>query len=305
MSGRIRTIKPEVLDDERAVSLSDGAWRMWISLRCVADDFGNGRFGHRYLGATIWQDTSRDVSKERAELVAAGKVIAYVVDDQHYFHLVGWEREQRIDNRGKPRVPGPEDVPTSDRVLTPHLAANLREPPQVAEPLRDSPRFAALPPTSDHRSPTPTSDPADVAEPPPPAAPSALGGPVGVIWAHYVGGLKRIRPRRKPILDGKDRKTIGKQLAAGFTVEDLCKAVDGLLASPHHLGSNDTATDYLELRYAIKEPTRMIAIADNATPPPRSLAVVRALPSPDVERVDPAEVEAGMAIAFASNRGAS
>jgi two-component system sensor histidine kinase BaeS len=37
MSGRIRTIKPELLDDERTATLSDAAFRLFIGLILLAD----------------------------------------------------------------------------------------------------------------------------------------------------------------------------------------------------------------------------------------------------------------------------
>ena len=60
MAGRIRTIKPELLEDEVASSLSDSAWRLFVSSWLLADDHGNFRAGRRYLAASVWQDTTKD-----------------------------------------------------------------------------------------------------------------------------------------------------------------------------------------------------------------------------------------------------
>lgn len=109
MSGRIRSIKPEILDDEVVAELTDAAWRLWVSTWVLADDFGNLRAGLKYLAAEVWKDTSRDVSSPLQELVDKGFLVTYAVRGQRYAHINGWEKHQRIDNAGKARVPGPDE----------------------------------------------------------------------------------------------------------------------------------------------------------------------------------------------------
>jgi hypothetical protein len=131
MAGRIRSIKPEVLDDELAARLSDEAWRLWVSTWVLADDHGNIRAGDRYLAASVWQDTSRDVSRPLKELVDAGFLSAYAVRGQRYAHINGWENGQRVDNAGKPRVPVPsEDDGTWNQQLSGLFAYSRGNPPQ-------------------------------------------------------------------------------------------------------------------------------------------------------------------------------
>lgn len=169
MSGRIRTIKPEVLDDEVAAGLSDAAWRLWVSSWVLADDYGNVRAGSKYLGAQVWQDSGRDVESTLAELISSGLVSPYAVHGQRYVHIAGWEKHQRVDNAGKRRVPPPEsDDGTWNRGLTVRFAessANVEgDPHVVAETLVGNPTesplarapaqarlrtIAAGPPTSD------------------------------------------------------------------------------------------------------------------------------------------------------------
>ena len=54
MAGRIRSIKPELLEDEKAAALSDAAWRLFVSSWLLADDYGCFRAGPRYLAALVW-----------------------------------------------------------------------------------------------------------------------------------------------------------------------------------------------------------------------------------------------------------
>jgi hypothetical protein len=119
------------------------------------------------------------------------------------------------------------------------------------------------------------------------------------VWEHYVATLKRHRPRRRPTkLLAKDRKAIRAHLDAGLSVDDLRLACEGLFRSPHHLGQNDRNSEYLEIEYALRKPSTYIALAEDASPPPRSSGtVVRAElreSSPD-DFVDPALVDAAIA----------
>ena len=173
MAGRIRTIKPELLDDERAAELSDAAWRLFVSSWLLADDHGNFRAGGKYLAAQVWQDTSRDADTPLAELARSGRVEVYEVDGQRYAHIPTWTRHQRIDNAGKPRVPVPTDT---NRVLASRFAETRGDSREVAATLGKSP-LDLRPPTSEQRppnndqmmsdKPTTQTEPAAVAAPGP------------------------------------------------------------------------------------------------------------------------------------------
>lgn len=146
--GRIRTIKPEVLDDERASALSDEAWRMWVSMWVLADDYGNLRASDRYLAANVWQDTTRDAAAPFDELVRVGLIVSYEDNGQRYCHISGWSKHQRIDNAGKPRVPAPPEINNLASV-SPRTSASLREPGGLPPEFAAGPRPG--PPTTDHR----------------------------------------------------------------------------------------------------------------------------------------------------------
>jgi uncharacterized phage protein (TIGR02220 family) len=136
---RIRTLKPEVLEDKRTAELSDTAFRLFISMIVLADDFGNCRADDRWLRGQVWwaRGDSPRIAETLGELATAGLILAYRVREQMYVHLRGWEKHQRIDNRGKPRVPGPKDKDAQDVTIVdnnsrgeiPRVAANLGETP--------------------------------------------------------------------------------------------------------------------------------------------------------------------------------
>jgi hypothetical protein len=174
VSGRIRSIKPEVAEDEIAVGLTDAAWRMWVTSWVQADDFGNLRASERGLAASVWQDTTRDARTPLLELIAKGRFEPYSVNGQHYVHIHAWEKHQRIDNaRKRARLPSPdEDDGVWKQVLAGEVAWPRGELGDFAAslggiPLARAPAHLAAgprPPTSDPDQRPPTPAPSAVAE---------------------------------------------------------------------------------------------------------------------------------------------
>jgi hypothetical protein len=218
MAGRIRSIKPEILDDEEAAALSDEAWRLWVSLWLLADDWGNTRAGDRYLASLVWQDTSRSKKIPAAlrELVKTRRAVVYDNGGERYLHLRNWEKHQRIDNAGRPRVPGPDH-----EMSTPweQSRGNSREPPRTSANLGGSP-LDQRPPTSDQRPPIPTTDPD-----------RAPGGAALSVLEH----LNKIRQKAiqgsRPITANKaSLEHIVARLKDGYT-EDDCRHVIAVCAA--------------------------------------------------------------------------
>ena len=169
---RIRTIKPELLDDDKAAELPHQAWRLMVSVFVLADDHGRIRASLRYLAANVFSGNREGVEEARARLCADRFWIFYTVHGEEYAVIRTFRLHQRIDNAGRPRLPGPEDadepvdvsdVPSDDDIAA--ARAGLPAPPRKpakqagkrtsAAVRRESPRNAALPPTVV----PPTSDP--------------------------------------------------------------------------------------------------------------------------------------------------
>lgn len=151
VAGRIRTLKPEWLENERLASVSDAARLLSVALIVLADDHGRGRGSVPFIAAQVW--TYAEDARERAEsalreLESISYIRRYSVDGQAYYELPGWERHQKVDKPGKPRVPDPSLATASP------LFANVREtlapdhdhyhdldhdPPATPEPSREEP----------------------------------------------------------------------------------------------------------------------------------------------------------------------
>ena len=147
MARRIRSIKPEILEDEEVAALSDGAWRLWVSLWTLADDEGRLRGSAEWILAQVfWSKklarTVEDVEKLLEELAGIRKIQRYVVNGQHYLKIVNWEIHQKIDHPTKSKLPPPpplEKPREASRNLAPDLDLDLdrkgedRKPPRFSE----------------------------------------------------------------------------------------------------------------------------------------------------------------------------
>lgn len=109
---RIRTIKPEWLDDERIVCASPEARVLTIALILLADDHGRGRASLPVLAGRVFPGSANpreDASKALDELARLRFVVVYEVDGQSYYQVRNWAKHQRVDRPSKSQLPEPPD----------------------------------------------------------------------------------------------------------------------------------------------------------------------------------------------------
>lgn len=189
MAGRIRSLKPELLDDAKAGRLSDGAWRLWISSFLLADDHGNLRADPQQLaGQVFWGSprTAANVGELLRELAEGRLLFLYEVNGQEYAHIPGWAKHQRVDNAGKPRCPKPDEG-VEVRRESPRVSANVGD----------------LPP--DHRPPTTDQDHRKASEVSPRPVPPPEAVRVAERIAQHVAGRD---PRAKGLQPARRDRTI-------------------------------------------------------------------------------------------------
>lgn len=115
MAGRIRSIKPEVLTDAKAIRLSDTAWRCWVSCWLLADDTGRLPGDAAVVGGQVFPLKPAKAADALAELVSAGLLVAYVVRGDPYFLISGFSKHQKVNRPSGPKFPAPSE---SDGGLT-------------------------------------------------------------------------------------------------------------------------------------------------------------------------------------------
>lgn len=152
MAGRIRSIKPEILEDEKTAALSHIEWRVFVSVWLIADDYGHFRGDPAYVrGQILWATNEHHDSVAAAlETLARVSLLSrYTVRGQSYYEICGWSKHQKVDKPGKPRMPGPEQADAEyqstltgssgelSRDSRETLATDLRPPTSDLDPDRE------------------------------------------------------------------------------------------------------------------------------------------------------------------------
>ena len=217
MSGRIRSIKPELLEDVTTAGLSSDAFRLFIGCILAADDYGRLRSEPEQLyGLVFWKipplarpsrDPRESLEVLLRELQDARLLVPYVRDGQRYSQIRTWSKHQKVDHPGKSRIPAPSEEemgtlarPSRDPRET--LAPDLRSgsgPSKGLEPSRD-----LTPDQTDATTPAPTPAPPDN------ASAVTLDDPITSAALGRVGTIEMARGWRPKDVPGEWMKYVGK-----------------------------------------------------------------------------------------------
>lgn len=142
MSGRIRTIKPEWLEDEVLGREPDHVRLLSVAIVLIADDYGRGRAASEYIAGATWvYDRSPESLRKSTEalrrLSEVRFITLYQVDGQAYFEIRNWSKHQRVHNPGKPRIPAPSESLGIPRETLGRTSESL--PPDLRSPITDHP----------------------------------------------------------------------------------------------------------------------------------------------------------------------
>lgn len=218
MSGRIRTIKPEWLEDEALVSCSIAARLLSAALMLLADDHGRGRAGAVTLGAAVFAfepDPRGTAAAALVELERIRFVGTWCENGQTYFAIRNWTKHQRVDHPGKPRIPSPPETLWNPRESLAKVPETLA--PDLRSPISDL----------DLRPPTTTKTVQAREACPAPADPEP-GPDVARVWSAYLegragrdvgGNPPKLTPARRDLIRRRLRDHPPEQLA------DACRGV--------------------------------------------------------------------------------
>lgn len=98
-----------------------------------------------------------------------------------------------------------------------------------------------------------------------PAGPTSPQSTVMMVFSYW----QQIMDKPRAQLDVKRKRNITARLKDGYTVEQLCKAVDGCRADPFSMGRNDRSTPYNDIELICRDGARVDRfIAMEARPDP-------------------------------------
>jgi hypothetical protein len=109
---RIRTVKPEMRQDERYGRMSRDARELFNGLITMADDEGRLRAMPAAILGHVFpydDDAPRKLDRWLREVIASGMVIAYEVDGVAYLAFRRWRRHQQINRPRASELPPPPD----------------------------------------------------------------------------------------------------------------------------------------------------------------------------------------------------
>lgn len=239
MSRRIRTLKPEILEDEKTAGLTDAEFRLFVSLILMSDDYGNFRAHEGYVhGVIYWSHLGRqqaETAVNMKKLESKGLVKFYEDAGQGYGHIITWSKHQKVDRPGQRRIPKyPGETGTSELLSFPREeVAN-----DQGSGIRDQGSW--------------TKDPICV-------LPDEKEGGIGEVFNEYLKKWLEFHSSkggRPPLLSEARRKHISARVKE-FGVSTCLNAVSGLFSSEFHMGKNDRQTTYLTPEHIFRSPEQM------------------------------------------------
>lgn len=227
---RIRSIKPEMWQDEDFGLLDPEAQLLFIGLISHADDHGRFKGSAMRVRALVWPfrgDLAIDrVESRLLELADAGLIVMYENAGRAFIELPSWSKHQRVDRPTDSQYPSAADPDST-----------------IA---REASRMIVLDRKgsgSDRRGSLRPSD----------AVAASGDQAVTTVWDAYVDTRVRVLgPRSKPTLTKERRALIARRLKE-WPVADLVDAVQGWQHFPHNRGENPAGQPWCDLKLLLRD----------------------------------------------------
>jgi len=94
---------------------------------------------------------------------------------------------------------------------------------------------------------------------------STQPSPAQQVFAHWCAVMKK---RGTAVFDAKRRRAVEARLKDGYSVADLCRAIDGCALTPHNMGKNDNGQRYDDLELICRDAAHVDRFVANARQPP-------------------------------------
>ncbi|MDH5297880.1 MAG: conserved phage C-terminal domain-containing protein [Desulfobulbaceae bacterium] len=250
---RSRNIKPGFFKNYDLADLGPVSQLLFAGLWCLADRDGRLEDKPRLIKAELFPYYECDVNGELTKLARLKFVDRYVVDGEQYIQIENFQKHQQPHHTEKKSII-PERTLSCCNVDTPDIhgevTVNIPLIPDSLLLIPDSliPGEKTCPAEAEHS--TPHSDiPQQESHKQRKKQPVTSGEDVSAVFSHW----KSVMGHGRAQLDAKREKAIRARLKDGYTVEELCEAVDGCKASPFHQGDNKDRTKYDDIELVCRE----------------------------------------------------
>lgn len=239
--GRIRTVKPELLTHEDLFMLEQESGLpvrlAFVGLFTVCDREGRFKWRPNQIKLAVLPYDQIDFSRVLHALESRGFIRMYSVDNEIFGLIPTWHKHQVINNReSASEIPEPEE--------TSYISMPSTRQPRVIDAIPTPLMHAQGEGKGKEGKGKEREGVKTTVEP---------SGPTAEVFSYWQ--VKRNHPQAK--LDAKRLKAIKGRLADGYTVGELCEAIDGCCLSPHHMGQNDTRTIYDDIELICRDGPRV------------------------------------------------
>ncbi len=247
MSTRNEAYNPllkNVTDSDKLNAVSEGAECLYFRLIAQSDDAGRYSADPAWVLARLFTIrmghglTAKSIADRLEELWKVDLIRFYHINDKRYLEMVNVFKTMRKDVKTKLVYPQPVTEPVTHPLRTRAEHVTLEPEPDLEPEL-------TLDPEPEPGNPS-ASQP-DLSKPP---ALDVAGG-AHRVFEHYRARFPKRFPRVHSGLP--EWKKIRDRFRDGFTVENLCDAIDGCLRSPFHQGENDKQKCYDSLELIVRD----------------------------------------------------
>ncbi|SPA17218.1 hypothetical protein [Cupriavidus taiwanensis] len=296
--GRIRTIRPEFCESESLGRCTRDARLLFLSMLTRADDEGRLR-GRPELLATLFpydKDAASLIVRWLDELEQQGCIQRYEVEHRAYIAFTNWATHQLINRPTPSRLPPPParascGTPNVEQANgTAHEASESDPGMQIHGGLTEdslSPHGAI---TEDslaevsvfgsgdvsgkgkgkgkgkgvQREGNPSSEQAPTCLPVSDEKVECQKDDTDAVFEHWRQAMHSPRSR----LDDRRRKVIRNALTLGYSVRQLCDAIDGCASSAWHMGRNDRGVAFNGIDLILRDAEHVDRFVAMRTAPP-------------------------------------
>jgi len=278
---RIRSVKPELWTSEQVIACSPIARLLFIGLWNFSDDAGVHPASYVRLKAEIFPCDSFTIDEIKAwinELINNNLLSEYVVEDKTYWHVLGWQKHQRIDKPNyRHPLPQRQLKSLADTAMINQQELDDNSPSSrriVADtsPINRRPLDEHSPPDSNGREWIGKEEHKYEVETSPLVAPensisaSVIKSSPEELEIFKCWQLTMQHPRSK--LDKNRRNKIRQALAMGYSIEELKTAIAGCAKTPFNIGINERGQHYDSIDLIFRDADHIDRFIANAITPP-------------------------------------
>ena len=241
MISHIRTIKPSFFRHEKLFEIEEKSQLpirlAFIGLLTCCDREGRFRWRPHQLKLDILPYDNVDFATILDLLADNGFIKKYVIDNETYGCFLTWHKHQYINGREQESQipPYPHQSNKNDSIELPLTITSVAKPRDCTAP------------TQPNHYITPTA--------------------VQEIFEHW----KKIMGHPDAKLDFTRQNCIKKALATGYSVTDLCKAIEGCQQTPHNMGDNDRGQLYNNIQIIFRDADHIDRFIQHYHSPPKAM----------------------------------